>query len=122
MRVLRWQAFRIFTLLTVDVNAANYVQTLKVPLVVMNKVRCAFSDRIVHLRMPLDPTHVRLKRCHACDQWHSSRKVTAFIVAIINHAETLKVDRPSAEPNRVEDEILELFMNLDASDARCSRV
>jgi hypothetical protein len=24
-------------------------------------VRCAFSDRILHSRMPLDPTHVRLK-------------------------------------------------------------
>jgi hypothetical protein len=26
------------------------------------EVRCAFSDRILHSRMPLDPTHVRLKR------------------------------------------------------------
>jgi hypothetical protein len=25
-------------------------------------VRCAFSDRILHSRMPLDPTHVRWKR------------------------------------------------------------
>jgi hypothetical protein len=25
-------------------------------------VRCAFSDRILHSRMPLDPTHVRFKR------------------------------------------------------------
>jgi hypothetical protein len=25
-------------------------------------VRCAFSDRNLHSRMPLDPTHVRLKR------------------------------------------------------------
>jgi hypothetical protein len=25
-------------------------------------VRCAFSDRILHSRMPLDPTHVRLKQ------------------------------------------------------------
>jgi hypothetical protein len=25
-------------------------------------VRCAFSDRIVHSRMPLDPTHVRFKQ------------------------------------------------------------
>jgi TPR repeat protein len=24
--------------------------------------RCAFSDRNLHSRMPLDPTHVRLKR------------------------------------------------------------
>jgi hypothetical protein len=26
--------------------------------------------------MPLDPTHVRLKLLHACDQWHSSRVST----------------------------------------------
>jgi hypothetical protein len=38
--------------------------------------RCAFSDRNLHSRMPLDPTHVRLKLLHACDQWHSSRKFT----------------------------------------------
>jgi hypothetical protein len=25
-------------------------------------VRCAFSDRTLHLRIPLDPTHVRLKQ------------------------------------------------------------
>jgi hypothetical protein len=30
--------------------------------------RCAFSDRNLHSRMPLDPTHVRLKLLHACDQ------------------------------------------------------
>ena len=35
-------------------------------------VRRAFSNAMLHLRMPLDPTPVRLKRCHACDQWHSS--------------------------------------------------
>jgi hypothetical protein len=28
----------------------------------------AFSDRILHSRMPLDPTHVRLKLLHSCDQ------------------------------------------------------
>jgi hypothetical protein len=28
-------------------------------------VRCALSDRNVHSRMPLDPTHVRLKNTHA---------------------------------------------------------
>jgi hypothetical protein len=27
-------------------------------------------------RIPLDPTHVRLKLLHAFDQWHSSRKFT----------------------------------------------
>jgi hypothetical protein len=36
--------------------------------------RCAFSDRNSHSRMPLDPTHVRLKLLHACDQWHSFQK------------------------------------------------
>jgi hypothetical protein len=36
-------------------------------------VRCAFSDRMLHLRMPLDPTHVHMKLLHTCDQWHSSR-------------------------------------------------
>jgi hypothetical protein len=40
------------------------------------RARCAFSDRNSHSRMSLDPTHVRLKRFHACDQWHSSRKFT----------------------------------------------
>jgi hypothetical protein len=30
--------------------------------------RCAFSDRNLHSMMPLDRTHVRLKRTHACDQ------------------------------------------------------
>jgi len=37
-------------------------------ILVHKKVRCAFSDRIFHSRMPLDPTHVRLKLFHACDQ------------------------------------------------------
>jgi hypothetical protein len=41
-------------------------------------VRCAFSDTGLHSRMPLDPTHVRLKLMHACDQWHSSRVSTAL--------------------------------------------
>jgi hypothetical protein len=40
-------------------------------------VRCAFSKRILHSRMPLDPTH-------------SSRESTALTVVTINHAETLK--------------------------------
>jgi hypothetical protein len=30
-------------------------------------VRGSFSGRILHSRMPLDPTHVRLKLLHACD-------------------------------------------------------
>jgi hypothetical protein len=33
-------------------------------------------DRNLHSRMPLDPTHVRLKHWHACDQWNSSRVFT----------------------------------------------
>jgi hypothetical protein len=33
-------------------------------------VRCPFSGRNLHTRgMPLDPTHVRLKPFHACNQW-----------------------------------------------------
>jgi hypothetical protein len=51
------------------------------------KVRCAFSDRILHLGMPLDPTHIRLKIYHASDQWHSSRVSAALIVAIMNYVE-----------------------------------
>jgi hypothetical protein len=39
-------------------------------------VRCAFSGRNLHSRMPLDPTQVRLKLLHACDQLHSSRAST----------------------------------------------
>jgi hypothetical protein len=42
---------------------------------------CAFSDRTLHSRMPMDPAHVRLKLLHACDQWHSSRESTALTVA-----------------------------------------
>jgi uncharacterized protein YdiU (UPF0061 family) len=52
--------------------------------------RCAISDRILHSRLPLDPTHVRLTLFHACDQCHSSRESTVLTVAIINHAQTLK--------------------------------
>jgi hypothetical protein len=48
------------------------------------------SGRHLHSRMPLDPTPVRLKHGHACDQWHSSRESTALTVVIINHVETLK--------------------------------
>jgi hypothetical protein len=40
------------------------------------KVRCAFFDRNLHSRVPLDSTHVRLKLEHACDRWHFSRKFT----------------------------------------------
>jgi hypothetical protein len=54
--------------------------------------RCAFSDRNLHSRMPLDPTHVCFKLCHACDQWHSSRKFTLLPVDTINRVATLKAD------------------------------
>jgi hypothetical protein len=30
--------------------------------------RCSFFDRNLHSLMPLDPTHVRLRLLHACDQ------------------------------------------------------
>jgi hypothetical protein len=53
-------------------------------------VRCPFSDRNLHSRMPLDPTHVRLKLLHACDQWHSSRKFTLLPVDTVNCVATLK--------------------------------
>jgi hypothetical protein len=40
--------------------------------------RCTFFDRNLHSRMPLSFTPLlRLKRCHACDQWDSSRVFTA---------------------------------------------
>jgi hypothetical protein len=61
--------------------AANKITTIM--------VRCAFSGRNLHSRMSLDPTHVRLKLLHACDQWHSSQESTALIVAIVNYAQTL---------------------------------
>jgi hypothetical protein len=58
-----------------------------------SQVRCAFSDRNLHSRMPLDPTHVRLKLEHACEQWHSSRESTALIVVTINYVQTLKAEK-----------------------------
>jgi hypothetical protein len=42
--------------------------------------------------MPLDPTHVRFKLLHACDQWHSSRESAVLTVAIVNHVEILKAE------------------------------
>jgi hypothetical protein len=42
-------------------------------------VRCAVSDRNPHSRIALVPTPLlRLKRCHVCDQWHSSRLSTVL--------------------------------------------
>jgi hypothetical protein len=58
------------------VATINCVETLKgegVKVDYVEAARCAFADRKLHSRMPLDPTHVRLKLLHACDQWHSSR-------------------------------------------------
>jgi hypothetical protein len=65
---------------------------------IRERVRCSFSDRILHSRMPLDPTHVRLKLLHACDQWHSSG-VHALTGATINHVETLKVQLGPCDRN-----------------------
>jgi hypothetical protein len=55
-----------------------------------HRVRCAFSDRNLHSRMPLDPTHVRLKLLHACDQWHSSRVSIFLPVHTENCVQTMK--------------------------------
>jgi hypothetical protein len=44
----------------------------------------------LHSRLPLDPTHVRLKLLHACDQWHSSRKFTLLPVGTVTCVQTLK--------------------------------
>jgi hypothetical protein len=44
----------------------------------LQHVRCAFSGRIVHSKMPLDPTLARLKLLHACDQCHSFWESTAY--------------------------------------------
>jgi hypothetical protein len=47
-------------------------------------VRCAFFDKNAHSRMPLVPTPLlRLKHCHACDQWHSSRVATFLPVGTV---------------------------------------
>jgi hypothetical protein len=41
-------------------------------------VRCAFFDGKLHSRVPLSFTPLlRLKHCHACGQWHSSRVFTS---------------------------------------------
>jgi hypothetical protein len=58
--------------------------------------RCAFFDRNLHSRMPLDPTHVRLKLLHASDQCHSSRVSTALTVSIINPVDKLKGEPPNS--------------------------
>jgi hypothetical protein len=59
-------------------------------------VRCAFFGRNLHSRMPLSFTPLlRLKRCHACDQWHSSR-VSMFLTD--SHCKL----RPNAEGLRYD--------------------
>jgi hypothetical protein len=55
-------------------------------------VRYAFSTEKLHSRMPLRFTPLlRLKRYHACDQWHVSRVSTLLPVDIVNAVQTLKV-------------------------------
>jgi hypothetical protein len=46
-------------------------------------------DRSLHSRMALVPTPLlRLKRCYACDQWHSSRASAAFPVTTVSSVQT----------------------------------
>jgi hypothetical protein len=57
-------------------------------------VRCAFSDRNLHSRMPLDPTPARLKLEHACDHCHSSWGVHYLLpVDTVNSVQTRKAGR-----------------------------
>jgi chromosome segregation ATPase len=74
----------------------------------LTSVRCAFSDRHFHSRMPLDPRHVRLKRT-ACDQWHSSRKFTLLPVDTVNCVATLKA---SVRADSIEGTIATLTTDL----------
>jgi hypothetical protein len=41
---------------------------MSAPMAGILTARCAFSDRNLHSRLSLDPTHVHLKLLHACDQ------------------------------------------------------
>jgi hypothetical protein len=43
-----------------------------------------FQKEIPIRGLPLDPTHVRLKLLHACDQWHSSRVFTTSCMRVTN--------------------------------------
>jgi hypothetical protein len=65
----------LFILIVGSGSAVAFINNIAQHVVAL-RVRSAFFDRILHSRMPLDPTLVRLKRCHACDQWHSSRVFT----------------------------------------------
>jgi hypothetical protein len=54
-------------------------------------VRCLCFDRILHSRMPLDPTHVCLKRtCVVTNGILLGRPLCSLTVATINYVETLK--------------------------------
>jgi ubiquitin-activating enzyme E1 len=54
----KWETIELFDApLQVVLESIELATGLKI-----SQVRCAFSDRNLHSRMPLDPTHVRLKR------------------------------------------------------------
>jgi hypothetical protein len=56
-----------------------------------------FSTEIYTRGVPLSFTPLlRLKRCHACDQWHSSRVSTPLTVTTINFVQTLKAHAQQA--------------------------
>jgi hypothetical protein len=60
----------------------------------VNPARCAFSDKVLHSRMPLDSTPAPLEALAnvrlMCDQWHSSRVSTFLPVHTVNCVQTLK--------------------------------
>jgi hypothetical protein len=60
-----------------------------------------FFNRILHSRMPLDPTCVRLKRCHACDPMAFLSGVYCLLpVGTVNSVQTLKVfNHTGCNPN-----------------------
>jgi hypothetical protein len=61
-----------------------------------------FSGRNSHLRMPSAPMHLLcLKRCHACDQRHSSRVATFLPVHAVNSVQTLKAQTKYHPPRHV---------------------
>jgi hypothetical protein len=56
-------------------------------------VRRSLLDSNLHSMMPLSCTPLlRLKRCQACNQCHSSRVFTPLIGCIVNSVQTLKAD------------------------------
>jgi hypothetical protein len=69
----------------------------------------SFSDRTLHSRLILSFTPLlRLKRCHACGQWHSSRVATFLPVHTVNcvhtrkggHQTAILTLNPNPNPNR----------------------